>query len=69
MPSWWVSDLCERALNARISEGFVSLWRSGLLHVVDKQRVDAKGRKMVDRSLWGSSWLFVGLLVECHVLS
>ena len=45
MPSWWVSDLCERALNARISEGFVSLWRSGLLHVVDKQRVDANGQK------------------------
>ena len=45
MPSWWVSDLCERALNARISEGFASLWRSGLLHVVDKQRVDANGQK------------------------
>ena len=45
MPPCLVHDLCDRSLNRRISEGFADIWRSGLLHVGDKQRLDCEGQK------------------------
>ena len=45
MPPCFVQDLCDRALNGQISEGFAGLWRSGLLHVGDKERLDREGHK------------------------
>ena len=45
MPQDLVHDMCHRALNGRISEGFATLWRSGLLHIGDKERLDSRGLK------------------------
>ena len=67
MPPCFVQDLCDRALNGQISEGFAGLWRSGLLHVGDKERLDREGRRMVGPLQ--SGWLFVGLQVGFRVLS